>query len=39
MKNWIVVANGTRARILEEPDGGLGVPPRYVHVVDLVHPA
>lgn len=38
MKNWIVVANGARARILEEPDMGVGVPPRYVHVVDLVHP-
>jgi protein required for attachment to host cells len=40
MKNWIVVANGARARILEESDPAAGsVPPRFVHVVDLVHPA
>lgn len=33
MKNWLVVANGTRARVLEEAaDGG------YAHVADLVHP-
>lgn len=33
MKNWLVVANGARARVLEEAaEGG------YVHVADLVHP-
>jgi protein required for attachment to host cells len=44
MKNWIVVANAARARVLEEADP----PPRgrpaphaapFVHVADLVHPA
>jgi protein required for attachment to host cells len=34
MRNWLVVANGARARVLEEADGG-----GYVHVADLVHPA
>jgi len=34
MKNWVVVANGARARVLEESDGG-----GYTHVADLVHPA
>lgn len=34
MKNWVVVANGARARVLEESDGG-----GYAHVADLVHPA
>jgi len=34
MKNWLVVANGARARVLEEADGG-----GYAHVADLVHPA
>jgi protein required for attachment to host cells len=34
MKNWLVVANASRARVLEESDKS-GV---YVHVVDLVHP-
>lgn len=34
MKNWLVVANASRARILEEADDGRG----YVHVADLVHP-
>lgn len=34
MKNWLVVANASRARVLEEADGGKG----YVHVADLVHP-
>lgn len=33
MKNWLVVANGARARVLEE-DGQGG----YIHVADLVHP-
>lgn len=35
MKNWIVVANASRARILEEGDR----PGTYVHRADLVHPA
>ncbi|MCW5632864.1 MAG: host attachment protein [Rubrivivax sp.] len=40
MKNWIVVANAARARVLEEADAGTGqAAPRYVHVADLVHPA
>ncbi len=34
MKNWVVVANGARARVLEEAEGG-----GYVHVADVVHPA
>jgi len=34
MKNWIVVANASRARVLEESDR----PGRYVHIADLVHP-
>lgn len=34
MKNWLVVANASRARILEESDEGQG----YAHVADLVHP-
>ncbi len=34
MKNWLVVANASRARVLEE-SGEHGV---YVHVADLVHP-
>ena len=33
MKNWLVVANGARARVLEEAEGG------YAHVADVVHPA
>lgn len=33
MKNWLVVANAARARILEEADGHGG----YVHRADLVH--
>lgn len=33
MKNWLVVANGARARVLETAEGG-----GYVHVADLVHP-
>lgn len=35
MKNWLVVANAARARVLEET-GEEGV---YRHVADLVHPA
>lgn len=34
MKNWWVVANGARARVLEQTDDG-----GYAHVADLVHPA
>ena len=34
MKNWLVIANAARARVLEES----GKPGRYVHVADLVHP-
>lgn len=34
MKNWLVVANAARARVLEETPR----PGRYVHVADLVHP-
>jgi protein required for attachment to host cells len=33
MKNWLVVANAARARILEEADK----PGAYVHRADLVH--
>jgi protein required for attachment to host cells len=33
MKNWLVVANASKARILEEPDR----PGAYVHIADLVH--
>lgn len=33
-RNWTVVANAARARVLEESDR-VG---RYVHVADLVHP-
>lgn len=33
MKNWLVVANSARARILEEA----GEPGAYVHRADLVH--
>ena len=33
MKNWLVVANGARARVLEASGGG-----GYDHVADLVHP-
>ncbi|MBX9794616.1 MAG: host attachment protein [Burkholderiaceae bacterium] len=35
MKNWLVVANASRARVLEESDA----PGRYIHVADLLHPA
>lgn len=34
MKNWLVVANAARARVLEETDEGGA----YVHVSDLLHP-
>lgn len=34
MKNWLVVANASRARVLEVT-GESGV---YVHIADLVHP-
>jgi protein required for attachment to host cells len=34
MRNWLVVANSARARVLEETDRQ-GV---YLHVADLVHP-
>ena len=34
MKNWLLVANASRARVLEETD----TPARYEHVADLVHP-
>jgi protein required for attachment to host cells len=34
MKNWLVVANASRARVLEETDQA-GV---YTHVADLLHP-
>jgi protein required for attachment to host cells len=33
MKNWLVVANASRARVLEETDK----PGAYVHRADLVH--
>lgn len=34
MKNWLVVANASRARVLEQT-GKVG---EYLHVADLVHP-
>lgn len=34
MKNWLVVANASRARVLEASD----VPGRYNHVADMLHP-
>jgi protein required for attachment to host cells len=34
MKNWLVIANAAKARVLEQSGTG-GV---YVHVADLVHP-
>lgn len=33
-RNWIVIANAARARVLEEADK----PGQYTHVADLVHP-
>lgn len=43
VKDWIVVANAARARVLEEADEPTARartrrPPRFVHVADLVHP-
>jgi len=35
MKNWLVVANGARARVMEQSEDAGGL----VHVADLVHPA
>ena len=37
-KNWLVVANAARARVLEEGDQRPGKRRAYVHVADLVHP-
>lgn len=37
MKNWLIVANATRARVLQEPDPQAPGPARYVHCADLVH--
>lgn len=34
MKNWLVVANASRARVLEQS----GAPGLYTHVADLIHP-
>ena len=34
MKNWLVVGNAAKARVLEESDA----PGAYVHVADLIHP-
>jgi protein required for attachment to host cells len=34
MKNWLVVANAARARVLEET----GKPGVFAHIADLVHP-
>ena len=34
LKNWLVIANAARARVLEETDK----PGAYAHVADLVHP-
>jgi protein required for attachment to host cells len=34
MKNWMVIANAARARVLEES----GKPHVYTHIADLVHP-
>jgi protein required for attachment to host cells len=33
-RNWLVIANAARARVLEVTD----IPGRYDHVADLVHP-
>jgi protein required for attachment to host cells len=38
MKNWLVVANAARARVLEEGEMRPGKRRSYVHVADLVHP-
>jgi protein required for attachment to host cells len=37
MKNWIVVANAARARVLEQAEAGAPAA-GYAHVADLVHP-
>ena len=34
MKNWLVVANASKARVLEES----GTPGTYAHIADLAHP-
>ncbi|MGL6111160.1 MAG: host attachment protein [Rubrivivax sp.] len=34
MKNWLVVANAARARVLEQT----GIAGGFVHIADLVHP-
>ncbi len=39
MKNWWVVANAARARVLEDSDVQAGSRHRYEHVADLVHTA
>lgn len=38
MKNWLVIANAARARVLEESDAPEGRVGAYIHVADLVHP-
>ena len=40
MKNWLVVANAARARVLEETDLQVAKARQqpYVHISDLVHP-
>jgi protein required for attachment to host cells len=40
MKNWLVVANAARARVLEETElqGAKAKQQPYAHVADLVHP-
>lgn len=38
IRNWLVVANAARARVLEEVEQRLGKRRAYVHVADLVHP-
>jgi len=38
MKNWLVIANAARARVLEDPGGQGSTKRAYVHVADLVHP-
>lgn len=39
MKHWIVVANGSRARVLEASGAVGAATAPFVHVADLVHPA
>ncbi len=38
MKNWLVVANAARARVLEDRDEPDGPTHLFDHVADLVHP-